>query len=116
MIRRTTRPPCRPLGHGPDAPARPSPAVLPAVRVEERIHLDYCPRRNRPMWESATFTLDAVVVSRADGERRYGPLEPWTETVPDPRAGYHAVGTALVRRAAPGRDYDDARHVAGVPV
>ena len=89
--------------------------AAPVIRLEEALHLDYCPRRRRPLWEAATFTLQAVVAEGPDGVRRYGPLDPWAEAAPDPRAGYHAVGTALVRRAEAGRDYDERRHVTGLP-
>ena len=92
-----------------------APTAAPAIRVEERLHLDYCPRRRRHLWETATYTLDAIVVEAGGEARRYGPCDPWAEGAPDPRAGYHPVGTALVRRARAGRDYDEARHVTGLP-
>ena len=97
------------------APRAVRPAAAVIVTCEESLHLDYCPRRRRHLWEAATFTLRAVRVAGPHGVRRYGPLDRWTETVPDPRTAYAAVGTALVRRAAPGRDYDEARHVTGLP-
>ena len=93
---------------------RPSAPAVPIVTCEESLHLDYCPRRRRHLWEAATFTLRAVRVVGPDGTRLYGPLDPWDEAAPDPRARYHAVGTALVRRARPGVDYDEGRHVTGL--
>ena len=92
---------------------RPAPPEL-LVRCEENLHLDYCPRRRRHLWEAATFALRAIRVEGPDGVRYYGPLDRWVEPAPDPRASYTAVGTALIRRAMPGRDYDEARRVTGM--
>ena len=105
---------------GPSDPEEPDEAggaakPLPFVRCEESLHLDYCPRRRRHLWEAATYTLRAIHVEAAGASRRYGPFDPWGEAMPDPRAAYRAVGTALVRPAAPGRDYDEGRHVTGLP-
>lgn len=89
-------------------------ADLSAVRIEEAIHIDYCERRNRLLWESAAFTLQAVLVDHGHGERRYGPHDPWRESRPDPRGDYTRAGAHLIRRAVAGRDYDEVRHVTGL--
>lgn len=93
--------------------ARISGVNAPSIRVEEAINIDYCERRNRLLWEGATFTLQAILVEQRGDERRYGPHDPWTEPTPDPRTAYRSVGNALVRRAIPGGDYDERRHVTG---
>ena len=87
-------------------------AAAPTIHVEEAVHVAYCERRGRLLWEAAVFTLQAVCVDEAGAARRYAPGDPWTERAEDPRLAYHAVGPILVRRAEPGRDYDEARHLA----
>lgn len=83
------------------------------VLVEEDVHLAYSAGRGRHLWEDASFTLRAVLVTGGGRPpRRYAPDERWAEAAPDPRAGYARVAGRLRRFAEAGRDYDPGRHLS----